>query len=423
MAENRYTLDTNVIMRDPYILDSFHDSFIYIPNVVLQELDNHKNDRDLGRGIRIFSRILDGLHENNYITDKNNQVFFIDTDDNLDYLGGKTNDNIIIHIANITKSVLITEDVLMRIKARNLADIEADGVTQNESKNNSDDNYQGYLEVYLEDSIIDLLYSKKYLDIRYIQDVKLYPNMFLVINRFSGSSGSVLAKVDKDCKSIEAISEINNVYSINPKNVQQLMALHLLLDNEIPLVTLSGKAGTGKTLLALASALALNQDGGLYENGITCTTPTVDMGEELGFLPGNKDEKLAPYVQSYFDALEFIYGGKEQLANAMNSEQTDIQIDALNYIRGRSLPNQFFIVDEAQNLTKHEVKTIITRMGENSKIVLMGDPQQIDAKYLNEFNNGLSHVIDKFKDFGIAGHITLKKGERSPLADIAADIL
>jgi PhoH-like ATPase len=422
MAENRYTLDTNAIMRNPYILDEFKDSYIYIPNVVLEELDKHKNHEELGRNIRIFSRILDDLHDKNYITDKNNQLFFIGTDDNLDYLGGQTNDNAIIHIATLSKSVLVSHDVLMRVKARNIAEIEAIDVTQEEDESKLDEFYKGYSEIFLEDSIVDLLYSKKYLDLRYISDITLYPHMFLIIKRFSGNSGGVLAKVDKRCTCIEVIEDINNVYGVNPLNVQQKMAFHLLLDDEIPLVTMFGKAGTGKTLQAMAAGLELSQTHNNYTN-ILCYKPIVDMGKELGALPGEKEEKLAPYIQSYYDALEHIFGGRDNMLDALNGFQDELQIDALNYIRGRSIPGQFIIIDEAQNLTKHEIKTILTRAGEGSKIVLMGDPKQIDVKHLNEFNNGLSHVVDRFKEQPLAGHITLLKGERSELSDIAADIL
>jgi PhoH-like ATPase len=385
--------------------------------------------------VRIFNRILDKLHETNNVTEKKcNIMFTVDTytTDDLFYLGGKTNDNIIIHTAKVlnenSKVVLLSNDTAVRIKARNLAHIEATGLTQELNENISEDFYKGYLELNVEDELVDTLYNEKFLSLNYFNYIKSYPHMFLVLRPYSNPSRYLIGKVDKRNLCIELIHEINNIYGVDPKNIQQLMAFHLLLDPEIPLVSLVGKAGSGKTLITLAAALALVHDmrddkGAPYYKRITCTTPTVDMGKGIGFLPGDKNEKLAPYVQSFFDALEYIYGDSIKMKDALEGFQDELQIDALNYIRGRSLPGQFFILDEAQNTTKHEIKTTITRMGEGSKIVIMGDPAQIDVPYLDKFNNGLTYTIEKFKDKGLAGHMELVKGVRSPLADMAADIL
>jgi PhoH-like ATPase len=436
MVQDNYLLDTNIVFNEPYILNKFDNCNIYIPGVVLEELDKHKYDKELGMQVRIFNRILDKLHETNYMTDKNCHVMFISEaykDSDLFYLGGRTNDNIIIHTAKCLnknhKVVLLSNDMAVRIKARNLAHIEATGLTQEIHGNTSDDFYKGYLELNVEDELINTLYSEKFLSLNHFNYIKTYPHMFFILRPYSNNSKYLIGKVDKRNLCIELIYEIDSVYGISPKNLQQLMAMHLLLDPEIPLVSLTGKAGSGKTLITLAAALALvqgdvrDEKGGLYYSRITCATPTVDMGRGLGFLPGDKDEKLAPYVQSFFDALEYIYGGSEQMKDALQGFQDEFQIDALNYIRGRSLPGQYFILDEAQNLTKHEIKTTITRMGEGSKIVIMGDPAQIDVPYLDKFNNGLTYTIEKFKDKNLAGHIELIKGVRSPLADMAADIL
>jgi PhoH-like ATPase len=309
-----------------------------------------------------------------------------------------------------------------------LANIEATGLTQELNENITEDFYKGYLELNVEEELYNTLFNEKFLSLNHFRDIKTYPHMFFVLRPYSNPSKYLLAKVDKRNLCIELVHEINNVYGIDPKNIQQLMAFHLLLDPEIPLVSLVGKAGSGKTLITLAAALALVHDirdekGAPIYKRITCTTPTVDMGRGIGFLPGDKNEKLGPYVQSFFDALEFIYGDSLNLKNALEGLQDELQIEALNYIRGRSLPGQFFILDEAQNTTKHEIKTTITRMGEGSKIVIMGDPAQIDVPYLDKFNNGLTYTIEKFKDKGLAGHLELIKGVRSPLADMAADIL
>lgn len=435
MAVN-YLLDTNIIFNDPYVLNKFENCDIYIPCVVLEELDKHKYDKDLGMQVRVFGRILDKLHEANNTTDKNCNVYFTSetySNNELAYLGGVTNDNIIIHttccINNENyKVVLLSNDILVRAKARNLCDLESTGLTQELNQNNSDDFYKGYLEVTLEDDIVNKLYNEKFLSLNYFKEIQSYPHMFIILRPYSNNSKYLIGKVDKRNLCIELVHEINGVYGIDPKNIQQIMAFHLLLDPEIPLVSISGKAGSGKTLIALASALALVHDlrddsGNNFYKRITCATPTVDMGKGIGFLPGNKEEKLSPYIQSFFDALEYIYGDMPKVKNVLDGFQDELQIEALNYIRGRSLPGQFFILDEAQNLTKHEIKTTITRMGEGSKIIIMGDPSQIDVPYLDKYNNGLTYTIEKFKDKSLAGHIELVKGVRSPLADMAADIL
>jgi len=201
------------------------------------------------------------------------------------------------------------------------------------------------------------------------------------------------------------------------------MALELLLNDDVPLVTLTGKAGTGKTLLALAAGLLKTEDEHKYKK-LLIARPVVPMGKDIGYLPGEKEEKLRPWMQPIYDNLEYLFDTKksgdiDKILMGMGS----IQVEALTYIRGRSIPGQFIIIDEAQNLTKHEVKTIVSRVGEGSKIVLMGDPEQIDHPYLDSISNGLTHLVERFKAEGISGHMTLEKGERSKLAQLAADLL
>jgi PhoH-like ATPase len=201
------------------------------------------------------------------------------------------------------------------------------------------------------------------------------------------------------------------------------MALELLLNDEIPLVTLTGKAGTGKTLLALAAGLMKIEDEHKYKK-MLIARPVVPMGKDIGYLPGEKNEKLRPWMQPIFDNLEFLFDTKktgdiEKILAGMGS----IEVEALTYIRGRSIPGQFIIIDEAQNLSRHEVKTIVSRVGEGSKIILVGDPDQIDHPYLDASSNGLTYVVERFKNEAISGHITLERGERSNLAQLAADLL
>ncbi len=239
-----------------------------------------------------------------------------------------------------------------------------------------------------------------------------------------GSSASAVGVVDTKGKNVrKLVYDQDHIWGIKPRNVQQTMAIELLLREDIPLITMVGKAGTGKTLLALAAGLLQTEDLQAYKK-LLVARPIVPVGKDIGYLPGEKQEKLRPWMQPIFDNLEYLFNTKkpgelDDILAGMGS----IEVEALTYIRGRSIPEQFIIIDEAQNLTKHEVKTILTRVGEKSKIVLMGDPAQIDHPYLDEYNNGLTYVVEKFKDHSIAGHIKLLKGERSGLAQLAADIL
>ena len=213
------------------------------------------------------------------------------------------------------------------------------------------------------------------------------------------------------------------VWGITARNAQQRMALELLLSDDIPLVTLTGRAGTGKTLLALAAALHKVEDERRYKK-LLIARPIVPMGKDIGYLPGEKDEKLRPWMQPIYDNLEYLFNAKksgdlDKILMGLGS----IQVEALTYIRGRSIPGQYIIIDEAQNLSRHEVKTIVTRVGEGSKIVLIGDPEQIDHPYLDSVSNGLTLIVEKFKSESISGHVTLEKGERSKLAQLAAERL
>ncbi|MGL4820355.1 MAG: PhoH family protein, partial [Bacilli bacterium] len=233
-----------------------------------------------------------------------------------------------------------------------------------------------------------------------------------------------IGMVDSDVKRIvKLFFRDEHVWGIKPRNVQQLMALDMLMREDIPLITMIGKAGTGKTLLALASALMQTEDLRRYKK-LLVSRPVVPVGKDIGYLPGEKDEKLRPWMQPIYDNLEYLFNTKKPgELDAILAGMGSIEVEALTYIRGRSIPEQFIIIDEAQNLTKHEVKTILTRVGEKSKIILMGDPEQIDHPYLDEYNNGLTYVVEKMKESPLSAHIRLVKGERSKLAQLAADLL
>ena len=271
---------------------------------------------------------------------------------------------------------------------------------------------------------LNKFYEKSFLTLEELTKDSYYPNQFLLMKDTLGSSASAIGIVDENCRLVKKLMyEGEHIWGIKPRNVQQTMALDLLLRSDIQLVTLIGKAGTGKTLLALATGLMQTEDLSQYKK-LLVARPIVPVGKDIGYLPGEKEEKLRPWMQPIFDNLQFLFNTKKPgELDAILAGMSSIEVEALTYIRGRSIPDQFIIIDEAQNLTKHEVKTILTRVGERSKIVLMGDPEQIDHPYLDEYNNGLTYVVEKFKTERIAGHVKLIKGERSGLAQLAATLL
>ncbi|KGZ81516.1 PhoH family protein [Bacillus anthracis] len=422
-----YVLDTNVLLQDPLSIFSFETNEVVIPAVVLEEVDSKKRYMDeVGRNARYVSKLIDKfreigkLHES--IPLENGGTFRIELNHRSfvqlqDIFVEKTNDNRILAVAknlsleeqekeNGKSVILVSKDVLVRVKADAIGlkaeDYLSDRVIEVENI------YSGFLEGYI---------SKEQLDY-------FYPNQFVVMKDALGGSSSALGIVDHLGKKVKKLIFHNEqVWGIRPRNVQQIMGLELLLREDSPLVTLTGKAGTGKTLLALASGLMQTEDLGLYKK-LLVARPIVPVGKDIGYLPGEKEEKLRPWMQPIFDNLEYLFNTKKPgELDAILAGMGSIEVEALTYIRGRSIPDQFIIIDEAQNLTKHEVKTILTRVGEKSKIVLMGDPQQIDHPYLDEYNNGLTYVVEKFKEQRISGHVKFVKGERSNLAQLAADLL
>ncbi|GBG06136.1 hypothetical protein B1748_09545 [Paenibacillus sp. MY03] len=441
-----FVLDTNVLLHDPQSLFAFHDNEVIIPAIVLEELDSKKRLADeLGRNARSVSRLLDQMREEGHLHEgitlpgggllkvELNHRSFLRVQE---MFGEMSNDNRILAVALNYKMeqedvleeekrsvVLVSKDVLVRIKADVLG-LQAQDYLSDRNVVDSD-LYTGYLTLFVHPSVIDEFYTYRFLSINQLQlKAKLNPNEFVILRDEMGTSKSALLKVSPDGLRLEPLYLSNEpVWGITARNAQQRMALELLLNDDIPLVTLSGKAGTGKTLLALAAGLLKVEDEHKYKK-LLIARPVVPMGKDIGYLPGEKEEKLRPWMQPIYDNLEYLFDTKkagdiDKILMGMGS----IQVEALTYIRGRSIPGQFIIIDEAQNLTKHEVKTIVSRVGEGSKIVLMGDPGQIDHPYLDSLSNGLTHIVEKFKYEGISGHMTLEKGERSKLAQHAADLL
>ncbi|MCG7407817.1 PhoH family protein [Paenibacillus sp. ACRRX] len=440
-----FVLDTNVLLHDPNALFAFADNEVVIPAVVLEEIDSKKRNADeIGRNARSVSRLLDGLRELGHLhsgvplptggtlkVELNHRSFAKVQE----MFGDMSNDNRIIAVAlnysleqhdqeHPKTTVLVSKDVLVRVKADVLGLLTEDYLSDHTVRS-GDELYSGHVTLFVHPAVIDEFYTYRYLLIKHMTiKVQLNPHEFVILKDEMGTSKSALLKVNAEGTKLEPLYLSNDpVWGITARNAQQRMALELLLNDDIPLVTMSGKAGTGKTLVALASGLLKVEDERKYKK-LLIGRPVVPMGKDIGYLPGEKEEKLRPWMQPIYDNLEFLFDTKkagdiEKILFGMSN----IQVEALTYIRGRSIPGQFIIIDEAQNLSKHEVKTIVSRVGEGSKIVLMGDPEQIDHPYLDSASNGLTYLVERFKSEGISGHITLEKGERSKLAQLAADLL
>ncbi len=439
-----YVLDTNVLLQDPNALFAFEDNEVVIPAVVLEEIDSKKRNADeLGRNARHVSRLLDGLRTKGTLSEgialegggrvkvELNHKSFAKLHEVFSEL---TNDNRILAVAlnyhleeqekDLQKPVVIvSKDTLVRIKADVMGLTAQDYLTDRIVLQS--DMYTGYLTLHVHPSVIDEFYTYRFLNIQSLNlGFALQPHEFVILRDELGTSKSALLKVNAEGQKLEPLYISNEpIWGIAARNAQQRMALELLLNDDIPLVTLTGKAGTGKTLLTLAAGLMKIEDEHKYKK-LLIARPVVPMGKDIGYLPGEKDEKLRPWMQPIYDNLEYLFDTKkpgdiDKILAGLGS----IQVEALTYIRGRSIPGQFIIIDEAQNLSKHEVKTIVSRVGEGSKIVLLGDPEQIDHPYLDASSNGLTYVVERFKQEQISGHITLERGERSHLAQLAADLL
>ncbi|GIO40573.1 PhoH family protein [Paenibacillus apis] len=439
-----FVLDTNVLLHDPTALFAFDEHEVIIPAIVLEEIDSKKrNAEEIGRNARRVSRLLDGLRDRGHLHDgvllehggtlkvELNHRSFLKVQE---MFGEISNDNRILAVAlnyhleqaeleQPASVILVSKDVLVRVKADVLGLAAEDYLSDRTA--GLDELYPGYVTIRVHPSVIDEFYSYRSLAIKPLGlSYSLNPNEFVILKDEMGTGKSALLRVNKEATRLEPLFLSNDpVWGISARNAQQRMALELLLNDDIPLVTITGKAGTGKTLLALAAGLMKVEDDHKYKK-LLIARPVVPMGKDIGYLPGEKEEKLRPWMQPIYDNLEYLFDTKksgdiDKILMGLGS----IQVEALTYIRGRSIPGQFIIIDEAQNLTRHEVKTIVSRVGEGSKIILMGDPEQIDHPYLDSASNGLTYLVERFKEEGISGHITLEKGERSKLAQVAADLL
>ncbi len=437
-----FVLDTNVLLHSPNSLFAFADNHVIIPFDVLEELDKFKKDSsDVGRAARMTIRNLDTLREKGHLNDGvkwngHGGTIRVVMNSNAELAPGllaDKPDNRIISVAyKIHKegkhAVFISKDINARIKS------DALGLRTEDFENQKVDYetlYTGYRELTVPSSVIDRLYAEKRIPISDPLlaglDPKLKPNEYVLFKVGNEESQTGLARYVPAHAAVLPLSRSKKpIFGISPRNLQQIMALDLLLDDEVQMVTLMGTAGTGKTLLALAAGMHKCFTEQRYER-LLVARPIMPMGRDIGYLPGTKDEKLSAWMKPIFDNLEFlltdrrVHSGETANVEAKLQgylESGKLSLEALTYIRGRSIPHQFMIVDEAQNLTPHEIKTIASRVGEGTKLVLTGDAEQIDNPYLDANSNGLSFTIEKLKAFDLVGHVTLARSERSGLASL-----
>lgn len=433
MASKTFVIDTNVLLHDPESISKFPGQQVVVPVTVLEELDKMKRlPNELGKNAREVIRFLDSLKkigQGNLHTGvklPNGAIIRIQVEIKMDFKGNfalSNNDNRIILAAYYLQEqgqnvVFVSKDFAARIKAESIG-IEAEDYEN--LKYSFDSIYRGIQPLEMSKSDIDHFYKDGRIS---TPDLKCYPNEYFVMTSAAEKSSAV-GKFDQPSKSIEALLKVPNIWGVKPRNVEQRCAIDLLMRDDIKLVSLIGPAGTGKTLLALACGLRKVFDEGLYSK-ILVSRPIVPLGRDIGYLPGTKEEKLFHWMQPIYDNLEYLCGthgtvNTETLQWVMDSKK--IEMEAVTYIRGRSLPKMYMIIDEAQNLTPHEIKTVISRAGEGTKVILAGDPTQIDNPYLDKDSNGLTFAVGKFRDHRIYGHIFMDKTERSELAALAADVM
>jgi PhoH-like ATPase len=431
-----FILDTNVLLHDPQAIFKFEENDLIVPIYVIEEIDRFKRDSsERGRNAREVGRLIDSLREETggslaegtavgsggtlrvYVPERRAEL--------TSALNPTSGDNSILQVAIALRdsnpdrpTVFVTMDINLRIRADALGLKTANYQNQSVQPDNIK---PGVIEIV--HPALDAFFTTGEIS---IDDGRLYPNVCVMLRSAEDEKRTGLGRCTADGKIRRVSVPAEGIMGLRPRNREQTFALDLLLDDAVRMVTLVGAAGTGKTLLALAAGLKRCVQHGAYTR-LLVSRPIIPLGRDLGYLPGDIDEKLGPWMKPIFDNLEFLLlsGGKRRGLPELDEMMTSglIEIEPLTYIRGRSLPQQYVIVDEAQNLTPHEVKTIVTRCGEGTKIVLTGDPFQIDNPYVDAATNGLTYAANRMHAEALVGHIVLTKGERSALANLAANKL
>ena len=453
MSNKTYVLDTSVCLTESSCLYRFEDNDIIIPLKVLEEIDNHKKRQDaVGATARRIIKIFDSLRERGNLqegvklSDDHKGTLRVAPAD-LDLLPGDLDrtiaDHVIIstalseHICNPNREIImVSRDINMRVICDSLkvksADYNSDKVIKDHSNL-----YGGYSTIIVDDDLVDMFYDGEDLFLESIlesveteEKEEYYPNQMLMLISSTSEKKAALCRYQGPRKPLKHLHSVDKkgLWGVKSRNKEQAFAFDLLMDPKIPFVSLVGKAGSGKTLLAIAAGISQVINDPFQNNAespyrkLVISRPVMPMGKDIGFLPGTLEEKMHPWLMPIQDNLQYIMGS-DKLTIEEYTEKGIIEIEALPYIRSRSISNAFIIIDEAQNLSMHEIKTIMTRVGENTKIVLTGDVEQIDNIYVDETSTGLVHAVEKFKKSELSGHITLKKGERSAIATLAAKIL
>lgn len=438
MAKKIYVLDTSVCLTDSDCVFHFANNDIILPMKVLEEIDKHKKRQDsAGTHARKIIRTLDALRAKKSLQQGvriargkgilkvvGADVHFLPPD-----MDASVPDNIIISAAlrqrednPDRKVVLVSRDINMRVICDSLGLLTEDYIKTKVIKSQTE-LYSGFTSVLVDDEYIDQFYEDEEM---FLDEQDFYPNQYIMLVSNLNEKKTALARyIGPDEPLLKIGSMRDGIWGVKARNKEQSFSFDLLMDPSVSIVSLVGKAGSGKTLCAVAAGLKQVLEGKreyepLYKK-LVISRPVMPMGKDIGFLPGTMQEKMAPWLAPIQDNLKFLMGDHTTLEMYMNKKV--IEMEALTYIRGRSIANAFIIIDEAQNLSVHEIKTILTRVGEGTKIVLTGDIEQIDNIYIDETSNGLVHAVEKFKDFPIAGHVSLQKGERSKVATIAANVL
>lgn len=437
-----FILDTNVLLHDPHAFSRFGNNDVIIPITVIEEIDRFKRDMsELGRHARQFSRLIDDIRGSGELSKGVKLPGGTELSVELggdhplpaDLMMDKA-DNRILSVAFTLKKeqpkrpiVFVTKDTNLRIKADALGLIAEDYEPSNIQP---EELYSGTMTLSVDAHLVDDFYQSKKLQFKDPAS-PFRPNQYVIIKDSANPAHTAMGRYSRelDCL-VPVFKPTEGLWGIFPKNAEQAFAIDALMNDEIKLVSLVGKAGTGKTLLAIAAGLTKTVDEGVYHR-LLVSRPVFPLGKDIGFLPGDIEEKLNPWMQPIYDNIDFLFGntvgGKNRRGAGKGGQellnQGLLQIEPLTYIRGRSIPQQYLIIDEAQNLTPHEIKTIVTRAGDGTKIVLTGDSFQIDNPYVDSASNGLVYLVDRFKDESISAHVTLAKGERSKLSELASNLL
>ena len=431
-----YVLDTNVFLTNAQSVLEFGNNDIVVPLKVLDEIDKHKKRQDgVGLNARAIIRTLDTLRVKGNLYKgvriaKGKGILSVRGYNSEDMPWGcdiQSADNEIITTALTEKKrnpkrkvIVVTRDINMRVKCDALEILTEDYVS-NKVVTDHSKLFSGFKKHLVDDQLVDQIYSGEEI-IFDKEDGRFLPNQFIMLVSNANEKKTALVRFKNYGQPLHRLVESrDSVWGLRPRNKEQMFALDVLLDENVPIVTLVGKAGCGKTLLAIAAGLEQVLEKNIYKK-LVVSRPVQPLGKDIGYLPGTMEEKMRPWLMPIQDNIDFLLNGKKDHMSHFFEDGT-IQIEALTYIRGRTISNAFIVIDEAQNLTTHELKTIITRVGENTKIVLTGDIEQIDSVYLDSTSNGLSYAVEKFKVHDSAGHMALVKGERSKVATLASKVL